>query len=346
MKQKIILLLALVPFLTLLSAGLALKELSKPLELPEPKKVEVVYGDSVYTIAAKLQKEGVLRYPKLWVWYARLFDMAKKVKAGEYAIAPGTSALLVLDDMVKGKVVQYAVTLVEGWTTAQALAALHQAPGIAQALPAGDDATLLKTIGADKHYIHSEGLFYPDTYHYIKGTKDWEILKQAYTRMHSTLMAEWEKRAENLPYKSPYEALIMASIIERETSAPVEREQIAGVFVARLQKGMRLQTDPTVIYGMGEHYQGNITRKDLLTPTPYNTYTNNGLPPTPIALPTEASIQAALHPLLNGMLYFVGKGNGYHHFSKTLEEHNAAVHQYQLNRTDGYRSTPALVEEQ
>ena len=346
MKQKIILLLALVPFLTLLSAGLALKELSKPLALAEPVKIEVIYGDSVYSIAARLQQAGVLEYPKLWVWYARLFDMAKKVKAGEYVVTPGTSTLLVLDDMVKGKVVQYAVTLLEGWTTAQALAALQQAPGIAATLSAGDDATLLRVIGAEPYYSHSEGIFYPDTYHYIKGTKDWDILKQAYTRLHTTLMTAWENRAPNLPYNTPYEALIMASIIERETSVAAEREQIAGVFVTRLQKGMRLQTDPTVIYGMGDKYTGNITRKDLLTPTPYNTYTNKGLPPTPSALATEASIQAALHPLLNGMLYFVGKGDGYHQFSPTLEEHNAAVRKYQLRRKDDYRSTPALVEEQ
>ncbi|NRB41614.1 MAG: endolytic transglycosylase MltG [Pseudomonadales bacterium] len=340
MKKTILLFLCTIPFFTMLSAGLALKELSKPLTLENSVRVDVVYGDSIYKVAAKLHKADIVNYPKLWVWYARAFDMAEKIKVGEYQVESGTSQLQVLDDIVKGKVVQYTVTFLEGWTTADAIKALHKSQGIVKTLEAKDHKLILTSIGADQRFSHSEGLLYPETYQYSRGNKDRDIMRQAYQRLIKELDAAWLAREKNLPYKNAYEALTMASIIERETAVESERKQIAGVFVRRLNKGMKLQTDPTVIYGMGDAYKGKIRSRDLRKPTPYNTYTIKALPPTPISLPTAASIKAALHPLDNGMIYFVAKGNGQHQFSKTLTQHNAAVKKYQLNRSKNYRSSP------
>ena len=324
----------------MLSAWLALKELSLALTLDKPTKVDVAYGDSIYKVAAKLHKAEILTYPKLWVWYARAFDMAEKIKVGEYPIHSGDSQLQVLDNIVKGKVIQYTVTFLEGWTTAEAITALHNSPGIVKTVEPKDHELIVKSIGAEQRFSHSEGLLYPDTYQYSRGTKDRDIMSLAYKRLIDELDKAWQGRDKNLPYKNAYEVLTMASIIERETAVDAERKQIAGVFVRRLRQGMRLQTDPTVIYGMGDAYQGKIRYSDLRTPTAYNTYTIKALPPTPIALPTAASMQAAVHPLDNGMIYFVAKGNGEHQFSKTLAEHNAAVKKYQLNRSKDYRSSP------
>lgn len=340
MKKTILLLLCTIPFFAMLSAGLALKELAKPLTVEENSRIEVGYGDSVYKVAAKLQQQQLLDYPKLWIWYARLFDMAEQIKVGEYAINNGESALQILENIVKGKVITYNVTFLEGWTTADAIKALHNSPGIVKTLEPNDHDLILKSIGAEQRFSHSEGLLYPETYQYSRGSKDRDIMQQAYKRLINALDQAWDERDKNLPYKNAYEALTMASIIERETAIESERKQIAGVFVTRLRKGMRLQTDPTVIYGMGDQYNGKIRTRDLRTPTAYNTYTIKALPPTPIALPTAASIQAALHPLENGMIYFVAKGTGHHQFSKTLQEHNAAVKAYQLNRSKNYRSSP------
>ena len=340
MKKNFLLLLCTIPFFAMLSAGLALKELSKPLTLDEPIRLNVAYGDSVYKVAAKLKQKQIITYPRLWIWYARVFEMAEKIKVGEYQIASGTSQLQVLDDIVKGKVVQYTVTFLEGWTTADAIRALHKATGVIKTVGAKDHVAILASIEADPRFKHSEGLLYPETYQYSRGIKDREIMKIAYQRMIKELDNAWAGREKNLPYKDAYEALIMASIIERETAVESERKQIAGVFVRRLNTGMRLQTDPTVIYGMGDAYKGKIRTRDLRKPTAYNTYTIKALPPTPIALPTAASIQAAVHPLDNGMIYFVAKGNGEHQFSKTLAKHNAAVKKYQLNRSKNYRSSP------
>ncbi|HEY9033465.1 MAG TPA: endolytic transglycosylase MltG [Pseudomonadales bacterium] len=342
MKQKFLLALIAAIFFTMLSAGLSLKYLSSPLALASEQQVEVLYGDTVYKVAGKLQQQGVLEYPTLWIWYARLFDMGRQLKAGEYRIRPGMSPLELLDDIVNARVIDYPVTLIEGWTTADAIRALHSAHGIVATLAPDDHAAILRAVNADPSYRHSEGLFFPSTYRYIKGTRDRDILERAYQRQQQELAAAWQQaQGKSLPYKTPYDLLIMASIIEKETAVDEEREQIAGVFVQRLNRGMRLQTDPTVIYGMGERYQGRIGRADLLRPTPYNTYTRHGMPPTPIALPGQASLQAAANPLLNDKLYFVGKGDGYHHFSATLPEHNEAVRRYQLSRPGDYRSTPA-----
>ena len=324
----------------MLVAGLSLKELSKPLSNVMPQTVTVEKGDSIYRVAEKIEKQGIFSYPKLWVWYGRIFDMAHLIKAGEYDVKPEMSALMLLDDMAKGKAVFNKVTLIEGWTAKEAINAIQQADGIVKTLDINDMQSILKAVGAETKYQHMEGIFYPDTYKFYSGSRDVDILKQAYLRLDKELESAWQLKDKNLPYKNAYEALVMASIIEKETAVGEERGQIAGVFVERLKKRMRLQTDPTVIYGMGDKYNGNIRRRDLLTPTPYNTYTIKALPPTPIALATKDSIHAALHPLLNGKIYFVAKGDGYHYFSKTLKEHQAAVREYQLKRKSGYRSAP------
>lgn len=340
MSRIIPLVLSGLILLTMLFIGLSLKQLAKPLDLPEEQIVDVLYGDSVYKLADKLKQQQIFEYSPLLVWYARLFDMTH-IKVGEYRVTPDMSALQILDNAVKGKVIEYRVTLIEGKTTADAIRALQAAYGIVATLDADDHTAILQAVNADPSFAHSEGLFYPETYQYIKGTRDSEILQRAYQVMMDELDAAWQQaQANNLPYQNRYELLIMASIIEKETAVDDERRQIAGVFVRRLQKGMRLQTDPTVIYGMGKNYQGRIGRKDLQQVTPYNTYTINGLPPTPIALSSRASLQAAADPLLNDKLYFVGKGDGHHHFSATLSEHNEAVRRYQLKRSSDYRSTP------
>ena len=340
MKNIIALSLCALIFLAMLTAGLSLKHLSSPATLSEDTTIDVIYGDSIYKVASKMQAIGVIEYPRLLVIYARLFDLAPKIKAGEYKVVSGQSPLQVLDNIVKNKVIEYSITLIEGWTAKEAINALQDADGIISTLNVNKPQSILTAVGASDDYKHIEGIFYPDTYSFRKGTKDVDILKIAYKKMNKVLADAWEKRADKLPYKTPYEALIMASIIERETGVGAERAQISGVFVERLYKGMRLQTDPTVIYGMGDKYKGKIRRKNLLEPTPYNTYTIKGLPPTPIALANEYSVQAALHPLLNGKIYFVAKGDGYHQFSSNLKDHRAAVKKYQLNRKSSYRSTP------
>ena len=340
MRYRIFLLLAIVVVAVLIVADIADREMMSPIPEGHDTVFEVLYGDSVYAVAAKLNKEGILPYPKIWIWYARLSGKAEKIKAGEYQISAGKTAMSILDDMVKGNAVKYTLRFVEGWTAAQAVREIQQAKGIVSTLNPEDNDIILKSINADQYYHNVEGLFYPDTYQYTRGTKDRDILQMAYQRLIKELDEAWHSRDEDLPYKNPYEVLIMASIVEKESGVKKERRRIAGVFVERLKRGMRLQTDPTVIYGMGKDYKGNIRRKDLRQPTPYNTYVIYGLPPTPISLVSKAALYAAVHPVLDGSLFFVAKGNGYHVFSKTLEEHNAAVRQYQLRRNHGYRSYP------
>lgn len=318
----------------------AKKQLQQPLALKKPYHLQIKSGESLYHVASKLHKDGILAQPKLWVWFARALPHGGAVQAGYYQINTGQNAIGLLQKLASGDVQKFYVTLLEGWTSAQAIKALQESEGIISTVNIQKPKALLQRLNAKKPFTHIEGIFYPDTYQYIHGTKDIEILQIAFKRTANTLEQAWQNRAKNLPYKNAYEALIMASIIEKETAVASEREQIAGVFVARLQKGMRLQTDPTVIYGMGDSYQGNIRRKDLTTKTPYNTYRINGLPPTPIALATEASIHAALNPLLNGKLYFVAKGDGYHYFSENFTQHQNAVRKYQLNRKKNYRSQP------
>jgi UPF0755 protein len=232
--------------------------------------------------------------------------------------------------LVSGKVLLHELRLVEGWTFAQALQAVRGNPVLQHTLTDYTPRAVMTALG--KPELHPEGRFYPDTYKFARGTSDLAFLQRAFTAMEQVLAAEWAQRSQEVPYRNADEALIMASIVERETGAPGERAEIAGVFVRRLQKRMRLQTDPSVIYGLGASFDGNLRRRDLLSDTPYNTYTRAGLPPTPICLPGRAAIHAALHPAAGETLYFVSRGDGSHQFSETIAEHNAAVRKYQLKR--------------
>lgn len=315
--------------------------LNTPLDLPEEGYTyELQPGRALGHMAQDLARAGYLDQPRWLTLYARA-TRATQVHAGEYLLTPDLTPLGLLQKLTRGDVVLYQITLLEGWTFQQTLAALHSKETLNAKLIdlTVEQQLVLLDLGID----HPEGWFFPDTYSYTRGTSDLELLRRAHARMQETLQTLWDARAENLPYQNAYEALIMASIVERETGASWERDQVAGVFVRRLQRGMRLQTDPTVIYGMGSAYQGKITRRDLQTPTAYNTYVIQGLPPTPIAMPSRASIAAALNPAAGNAIYFVAKGDGTSHFSSSLEEHNRAVRQYQLRRRADYRSTPAPV---
>ncbi len=292
--------------------------------------VEVTPGAPLREVAAELHAQGALPRPLDLVWLARLRGDANTIRAGEYLVEPGTSVASLLDLLKSGKVVLHSLTLVEGWSFKQVLQAVETDPSLKHTYGAQSDAAIMANLG---HPSQSpEGLFYPDTYQFPKGTSEDAFLERAYRVMQDHLRTAWQTRAPDLPYKKPYDALILASIIEKETAQAQERGEIAGVFVRRLEKGMRLQSDPTVIYGLGSSYTGKITYKDLRTDTPYNTYTRDGLPPTPICMPSLPSIQAALHPTPGDSLYFVARGDGTHQFSATLAEQDAAVQKYQIKR--------------
>jgi len=303
-----------------------------PLQVaPEGASFEVRPGASLTGIASALEQAGHIDNRYYFIALARLSGQARAVRAGEYRIEHEMSARALLDRMVEGAVQLHALTLVEGWNFRQLREAVQASPYLRHTLNELEDAELMARLGyAD---VHPEGRFFPDTYHFPRGLSDVDFLRRAYRQMQDVLNAEWSQRSEKLPLKSADEALILASIIEKETGQANERTAIAGVFVRRLNRGMRLQTDPTVIYGRGLNVEGRLRRKDLLTDTPYNTYTRGGLPPTPIAMPGRESIHAALHPADGKALYFVSKGDGSHQFSATLEEHNRAVRIYQLGLT-------------
>lgn len=289
-------------------------------------------GSNLQTISQDIHTAGLSSFPAEYLYiYGRLQGNAHLIKAGEYRIEANTTLPQLFDQLVAGRVIQYSVTIIEGATAQQLINMIAADQRLKKTLT---DTYLPAVMAAlDQADSHGEGEFEPETYFFTTDTTDTEILSRAHQRMTETLDKLWQNRADNLPYKTPYEALIMASIIEKETGIAEEREQIAGVFIRRLQKGMRLQTDPTVIYGLGEQFDGNLRRKDLTTDTAYNTYTRHGLPPTPIALASKESIIAALHPAQGKSLYFVATGkDGRHAFSNTLEAHNKAVRKYQLKR--------------
>ncbi len=298
--------------------------------------IELVAGDSLSSFAGKLSRQSLLVHPKVLVAYGRLVKQTN-VKLGEYNLPLSDSPIQILERLIKGDVVGYSVTFVEGITFSDALNLLNNHDKIDRTIAHYSPKSIAERLKISG--VNPEGLLFPSTYRFSKGDSDWSVIKRAHTLMKDVLSSEWEQREDNLPYKNAYEALIMASIIERETGAPSEREEIAGVFVRRLQQGMRLQTDPTVIYGMGDKYKGKIRRADLRQATPYNTYTIKGLPPTPIALPGRMAIRAALHPAKGKALFFVARGDGTHQFSATLAEHEAAVKRYQINRKSDYRSS-------
>jgi UPF0755 protein len=289
---------------------------------------DVQRGAGLRAVAQQLVDAGVLRDPYAFLALSYQTDMARRLKAGEYEIRAGTTPPQLLDLLTSGRVIQYPLTLVEGRTFHQAIAAIAADPILVADLVGLSDEEILARIGQPG--VHPEGRLFPDTYLFPRGMGALDLVKRAYGRMESVLAEEWDKRAPGLPFKDPQEALILASIVEKETGLAAERPEIAGVFVRRLQRGMKLQTDPTIIYGLGAAFDGDLKRADLATDTPYNTYTRGGLPPTPIALPGREAIRAVLHPAGGESLYFVAKGDGGHAFSATLDEHNRAVRRYQL----------------
>lgn len=303
-----------------------------PLTLPaaDPQRLVVVLerGEPFARFAWRLHNKGVVAHPRLLTWYARVTGDARRARAGEYAIEQGDSPARLLHKLVAGEVVTYRVKIVEGWTAMQAVDALAQAEALERQLEGVSVHTLLDVLGLPAG--HAEGLFFPDTYQYVRGDSDADILRRAYRRMETVLQEAWQGRDAGLPYETPYEALIVASFIEKETGRDAERTRISQVFVLRLQRGMRLQTDPTVIYGLGDDFDGNLRRVHLRTPGPYNTYRNRGLTPTPIALPGASSIHAAMHPADTEYLYFVSRGDGTSKFSRSLDEHEEAVRLYQI----------------
>jgi UPF0755 protein len=287
-------------------------------------------GRSFSWISEELVRTGVLREPWSIRLLARLLGRAHSVHAGLYRLPDRITPYRLLEMLTNGEVTEAQITFIEGWTFAQMRMALAQHPLVGQDTAGMSEAEILRRIGAEESQI--EGLFFPDTYVFNPGVADWKILARAYSTMRGKLDALWNTRQPSLPYATSYEALIMASIVEKETGLESERPLIASVFVNRLKRGMRLQTDPTVIYGMGAAFDGNIRKRDLETDTPYNTYTRAGLPPTPIAMPGLAALEAALQPASSNALYFVARGDGSSQFSATLSEHNAAVRRYQLGR--------------
>lgn len=313
--------------------------LQQPLKLNQEQLLDVPSGASPTGMLNRLQADGVIKNAFWLRLYWRFNFSGQSLHSGEYRMMPGMDAKSLLGLWEKGEVVQYSLTLVEGWNFRQVRAALGRQVKLEQTLVNLSDSELMAKIGHP--HVFPEGRFFPDTYRYVRGMTDVELLKQAYNRLDEVLQEEWDNRATDVPYVDSYQALIMASLVEKETGVPQERGQIAGVFVRRLQQGMLLQTDPTVIYGLGERYNGKITRAFLKEATPYNTYVIAGLPPTPISMVGREAIHAAMNPVPGNSLYFVARGDGSHVFSANLDAHNAAVKEFQLKRRADYRSSPA-----
>jgi len=305
--------------------------LAAPIAVDEPTLYEVPRGAGYNRVVADLAERGVIADDWAFRLLTRLEPEAvPSLRPGEYMLEPGMSGREMIALLGSDRVVTYPLTIPEGWTFRQMRDLLEAAPKLETRTEGLSDEEVMALL--DREGVHPEGWFFPDTYRYHKGVSDLEILGQALSRMERILEEVWASRVDDLTIETPYEALIMASLIERETGAPEERREIAGVFKRRMEQGMRLQTDPTVIYGMGERYEGRITRADLREATPYNTYVIDGMPPTPIAMPGRASLEAAVDPLPGETLYFVSRGDGTHHFSRTLREHNNAVNRYIRNR--------------
>lgn len=297
-------------------------------EQSSEKIITVKQGETLKQLAADLHHQGILPNQHAIVWLAYLTRQHRSLKAGEYRFTNGISQRQLLKKLTTGDSIKYTLLIPEGWNFSEVMRKLNSTAKLVHNLEGKSPASVMALLGVDD--LHPEGRFFPDTYQFSADTSDVTILKNAFERMKTNLAQQWQKRETDLPYDSPYQALIMASIVEKETGVASERAEIAGVFVNRLRIGMRLQTDPTVIYGMGKRFDGNIRRRDLRRDTPYNTYTRKGLPPTPIAMPGADAIYAALHPAKTKNLYFVSKGNGTHKFSETFKEHNQAVRKYQL----------------
>ncbi|MBI1283489.1 MAG: endolytic transglycosylase MltG [Thiobacillus sp.] len=320
--------LLLAGLLGLMAAGWLAWYATQPLHYePLPRTINVEPGTHLRSLSTLLEREGIIGNARVFWLLGRLLGKAGTLKVGVYTLDKPMTPLELYAKIQRGEVTTATVKFIEGKNWREVRAVLAAQPLLKNDSAGMNDAELMQAIGADE--AHPEGLLFPDTYFYAPHTSDLEVLRRAYRLQHEKLMAAWESRAPGLPYQSPYEALIMASIVEKETGVASERPQIAGVFINRLKRGMRLQTDPTVIYGLGERFDGNLRKVDLQTDSPYNTYTRAGLPPTPIAMPSEAAIQAALNPANTDALYFVASGNGTHVFSSNLDAHNRAVNRYQ-----------------
>ncbi|AZD21121.1 YceG-like protein [Pseudomonas chlororaphis subsp. aurantiaca] len=343
MRRKLLLLLET----GLVLAGLALgasawklnSALEQPLNLTQEQLLDVPAGSTPGGTFNRMEANGVLK-DAFWLRLYWRFNMeGQPLHSGEYRMTPGMTAQGLIGVWQRGEVVQYSLTLVEGWTFRQVRAALARHDKLEQTLNGLSDSEVMEKLGHGG--VFPEGRFFPDTYRFVRGMTDAELLEKAYNRLDEVLAKEWNKRSADVPYTGPYQALIMASLVEKETGVPQERGQIAGVFVRRMQVGMLLQTDPTVIYGLGERYNGKLTRALLKEATPYNTYVISGLPPTPISMVGREAIHAALNPVPGSSLYFVARGDGSHVFSDDLEAHNNAVREFQLKRRADYRSSPA-----
>lgn len=294
--------------------------------------MEIAKGDSFNRTVDELIEHNIAITPHWFKLLAYRRKALNGLKAGEYQLDHGMTAPEILALFVSGSVKQYAITFPEGWRFTEIMRKIRQTPKVAQTLQGLSDDEIMKKLGAMEK--RPEGLFFPDTYYFEKNMTDLSLLRRAYRKMKRILGAEWENRASDLPLQEPYQALILASIVEKETALVTERADIAGVFIRRLQRGMLLQSDPTIIYGMGEAYDGDIRSRDISARTDYNTYVIKGLPPTPIAMPGQQAIHAVLHPATGKSLYFVACGDGSHIFSETLVDHNRAVDRYQRNKDE------------
>ena len=305
---------------------------TSPLPIDEATTVIVREGDAVGDIAGRLADAGLLDHPRLLRWTTQFSGLAGSLKVGEYVVKFGDTPERLMSRIVAGEVIAYRFRIVEGARIATVLADLNAHPKIGRTLGGVAPETLLAALGVDAPAgtKHGEGWFFPDTYRFVAGDEDWELLMRAHLKMREELGAAWAGRVVDLPYQTPYEALTVASIVEKETGRTADRADISQVIVARIENDMRLQVDPTVIYGLREAFDGNLTRAHLKEPTPYNTYVHKGLPPTPIGMPGRDSLRAAVHPSGAPYLYFVSRGDGSSEFSTTLEEHLAAVNKYQL----------------
>jgi UPF0755 protein len=313
--------------------------LEQPLNIAQEELLEVPKGTTPNRTFIRLEADGVIK-DAFWLRVYWRFNLAgQPLHSGEYRMMPGMTVNGLIDLWKRGEMVQYSLTLVEGWNFRQVRAALAKDEKLEQTLNGLSDSQVMDKLGHGG--IFPEGRFFPDTYRFVRGMSDVDLLKKAYDRLDEVLAKEWNERAAGVPYTEPYQALIMASLVEKETGVPQERGQIAGVFVRRMEMGMLLQTDPTVIYGLGDRYNGKLTRAHLKEPTPYNTYMIAGLPPTPIAMVGREAIHAALNPVEGNSLYFVARGDGSHVFSDDLDAHNNAVREFQINRRADYRSSPA-----
>lgn len=329
MRRLILILVLALVLITGVFAVDFYRYISSPVSLDEDVIMfNVSPGATLGKVTRELHEQDIIQSPLYWKVLARISGNANRIKVGEYRLSSGQTPGDILAVLVAGKTLQYSLTIPEGWTFRQMLEVIWDQPGINKTLGDADFEQIMTKLGDPEG--HPEGRFLPETYFYTRGTDDIDILRRSHEALEALLAEEWEARADDLPLKTPYEALILASIVEKETGVADERPMIAAVFINRLRKGMRLQTDPTVIYGMGDAYQGNIRKKDLQRDTPYNTYTRKGLTPTPIALPAASSIHAVLHPADTEALYFVASGGGRHHFSNSYEEHRAAVIKYLL----------------